>query len=159
MKIKKISKKELLLAAIYASEHMRNVDGSIDVTIFPEDVEGVHLYGNKGLFIASIGKQFLQNNIEKKAESFGPGIDRYDYYQKYSGTLDEERENRNITWQIEINKVGGFFSTKFIGVSFIGMYDLLFPIGLLETDSLQTLFLFLCTEANTPSSNSIFQKT
>ena len=140
----KFTKEELLNCAIYALMYMQEVDGIRFLTIEPEQIEDAHTLGTDAFFYAAINKTFIDNNIQKlQPEPFEKGSDRYDYYNEYSETLDGDEPNWDVTWQIQVQKVSKMFSEHYDGQSFIGMGDLLFPIGHVEEmPSIKEVFCF-----------------
>lgn len=149
MKQKTLSKLDCRLASEIALETMQAVSGVVNVAALPGKFDMEPMMSGKGFISANVSLEFIDNNVS------GPTYDlkeNNEFRRKYESLIKSDRHNKIdifATWQIEFQKVGGSFSSQFIGSSYLNLGNLKWQIGFVEkAGSIRELFRLLCEQAD-----------
>ena len=150
MRQKKLNSLDLLLATDIAYELMPKVEGVVKVHVEPRKLDIEPLLNGNGFVSANVNRDFVDQNIDKSSPTFVRGSPLYDTYETYVSQHNDGEVLDRVFWQIEFQKVGGFFSSFFVGVSFLAMGEQKWQVGYVgRAKDIPTVFSGLCCQANT----------
>ena len=139
-----------MLATDIAFEAMPRVVGVVKVHVKPRKLDIEPLLNGNGFVSANVNKEFVDLNIDKTSPTFVRGSPLYDAYETYVSQHNAVKLLDNVFWQIEFQKVGGFFSRFFVGASFLAMGEQKWQVGYVgRAKDVPTIFSVLCSQAAT----------